>query len=89
MPLLQKFFLKKVEAAEAGGAGEERFSLPKEETPSVEPTETVRRRIKLEEKGRLPNLGEAFDACVKAKTLTWSAASAKTFPRRFASSWKL
>ena len=46
----------------------------------MEPTETVRRRIKLEEKGRLPNLGEAFDACVKAKTLTWSAASAKDIP---------
>ncbi|WP_431639727.1 DUF6538 domain-containing protein [Bilophila wadsworthia] len=75
-----KVFSEKVEAAEAGGAGEERFSLPKEETPSVEPTETVRRRIKLEEKGRLPNLREAFDAYVKAKTLTWSAASAKDIP---------
>ena len=75
-----KVFSEKVEAAEAGGAGEERFSLPKEETPSVEPTETVRRRIKLEEKGRRPNLREAFDAYVKAKTLTWSAASAKDIP---------
>ena len=46
----------------------------------MEPTETVRRRIKLEEKGRLPNLREAFDAYVKAKTLTWSAASAKDIP---------
>ena len=34
----------------------------------------------MEEKGRLPNLGEAFDAYVKAKTLTWSAASAKDIP---------
>ena len=75
-----KIFSEKVEAAEAGGAGEERFSFPREETPSVEPTETVRRRIKLEEKGRLPNLREAFDAYVKAKTLTWSAASAKDIP---------
>ena len=31
-------------------------------------------------KGRLPNLREAFDAYVKAKTLTWSAASAKDIP---------
>ena len=75
-----KVFSEKVEAAEAGGAGEERFSFPREETSSVEPTETVRRRIKLEEKGRLPNLREAFDAYVKAKTLTWSAASAKDIP---------
>ena len=75
-----KVFSEKVEAAEVGGAGEERFSFPREETPSVEPTETVRRRIKLEEKGRLPNLREAFDAYVKAKTLTWSAASAKDIP---------
>ena len=63
-----------------GGAGEELFSFPREETSSVEPTETVRRRIKLEEKGRLPNLREAFDVYVKAKTLTWSAASAKDIP---------
>ena len=75
-----KIFSEKIEATKAGRACEERFSFPKEETPSVEPTETVRRRIKLEEKGRLPNLGEAFDACVKAKTLTWSAASAKDIP---------
>ncbi|MFR9039715.1 MAG: DUF6538 domain-containing protein [Bilophila wadsworthia] len=75
-----KVFSEKVEAAEVGGAGEERFSFPREETPSVEPTETVRRRIKLEKKGRLPNLREAFDAYVKAKTLTWSAASAKDIP---------
>ena len=75
-----KVFSEKVEAAEAGGAGEERFSFPREETSSVEPTETVRRRIKLEEKGRLPNLREAFDVYVKAKTLTWSAASAKDIP---------
>ena len=75
-----KIFSEKVEATETDGAGKEDFSFPKEETPSVEPTETVRRRIKLEEKGRLPNLGEAFDAYVKAKTLTWSAASAKDIP---------
>jgi hypothetical protein len=75
-----KVFSEKVEATEVGEAGEERFSFPREETPSVEPTETVRRRIKLEEKGRLPNLGEAFDVYVKAKTLTWSAASAKDIP---------
>ena len=75
-----KVFSEKVEAAEVGGAGEERFSFPREETPSVELTETVRRRIKLEKKGRLPNLREAFDAYVKAKTLTWSAASAKDIP---------
>ena len=75
-----KIFSEKIEATEAGRACEERFSFPKEETPSVEPTETVRRRIKLEEKGRLPNLREAFDAYVKAKTLTWSAASAKDIP---------
>ena len=72
-----KIFSEKIEATEAGRACEERFSFPKEETPSVEPTETVRRRVKLEEKGRLPNLREAFDVYVKAKTLTWSAASAK------------
>ena len=30
-----------------------------------------------EQEGRLPNLREAFDVYVKAKTLTWSAASAK------------
>ena len=72
-----KIFSEKVEATETDGAGKEDFSFPKEETPSVEPTETVRRRIKLEEKGRLPNLREAFDVYVKAKTLTWSAASAK------------
>ena len=47
---------EKVETAEASGTGEERFSFSREETPPVEPTETVRRRIKLEEKGRLPNL---------------------------------
>ena len=75
-----KIFSEKVEATETDGAGKEDFSFPREETPSVEPTETVRRRIKLEEKGRLPNLGEAFDAYVKAKTLTWSAASAKDIP---------
>ena len=75
-----KIFSEKIEATEAGRACEERFSFPKEETPSVEPTETVRRRIKLEEKGRLPNLREAFDVYVKAKTLTWSAASAKDIP---------
>ena len=75
-----KIFSEKIEATEADGAGKEDFSFPKEETRSVEPTETVRRRIKLEEKGRLPNLGEAFDAYVKAKTLTWSAASAKDIP---------
>lgn len=74
-----KIFSEKIEAAETGGAGEERFSFPKEETSSVEPTEKVRRRIKVEE-GRLPNLREAFDAYVKAKTLTWSAASAKDIP---------
>ena len=75
-----KIFSEKVEATETDGAGKEDFSFPKEETPSVEPTETVRRRIKLEEKGRLPNLREAFDVYVKAKTLTWSAASAKDIP---------
>lgn len=75
-----KIFSEKVEATETDGAGKEDFSFPKEETPSVEPTETVRRRIKLEEKGILPNLREAFDAYVKAKTLTWSAASAKDIP---------
>ncbi len=75
-----KIFSEKIEAAETGGAGEECFSFLREETPSVEPTETVRRRIKLEEKGRLPNLKEALDAYVKAKTLTWSAASAKDIP---------
>ncbi len=72
-----KIFSEKIEA---DGAGKEDFSFPKEETPSVEPTETVRRRIKLEEKSRLPNIREAFDAYVKAKTLTWSAASAKDIP---------
>ena len=71
---------EKVEPAEASGTGEERFSFSREETPPVEPTETVRRRIKLEEKGRLPNLREALDAYAKAKMLTWSAASAKDIP---------
>ncbi len=33
-----------------------------------------------EQEGRLPNLREAFDVYVKAKTLTWSAASAKDIP---------
>ena len=42
--------------------------------------ETTRRRIKLEGKKELPNLREALDAYVKAKTLTWSAASAKDIP---------
>ena len=42
--------------------------------------ETTRRRIKLEGKNELPNLREALDAYVKAKTLTWSAASAKDSP---------
>ena len=42
--------------------------------------ETTRRRIKLEGKRKLPNLREAFDAYVKAKRLTWSAASAKDIP---------
>ena len=42
--------------------------------------ETTRRRIKLEGKNELPNLREALDAYVKAKTLTWSAASAKDIP---------
>ena len=40
----------------------------------------TRRRIKLEGKKELPNLREALDAYVKAKTLTWSAASAKDIP---------
>ena len=51
--------------------------------------EKTRRRIRLEGKKELPSLRDAFDAYVKAKTLTWSAASAKDIPRRFASSWKL
>ena len=42
--------------------------------------ETTRRRIKLEGKKELPNLREALDAYVKAKMLTWSAASAKDIP---------
>ena len=42
--------------------------------------ETTRRRIKLEGKKELPNLREALDTYVKAKTLTWSAASAKDIP---------
>ena len=42
--------------------------------------ETTRRRIKLEGKKELPNLREALDTYVKAKTLTWSAASAKDSP---------
>ena len=75
-----KIFSEKIEAPEANGAGMEDFCFLKEKTPSVESTEPVRRRIKLEEKGRLPNLREAFDAYVKAKTLTWSAASAKDIP---------
>ena len=41
---------------------------------------TTRRRIKLEGKKELPNLREALDAYVKAKMLTWSAASAKDIP---------
>ena len=41
---------------------------------------TTRRRIKLEGKKELPSLRDAFDAYVKAKTLTWSAASAKDIP---------
>ena len=42
----------------------------------------VRRRIKLEEKkDKVVRIsGEALDAYVKAKTLTWSAASAKDIP---------
>ena len=42
--------------------------------------ETTRRRIKLEGKKELPNLREALDTYVKAKTRTWSAASAKDIP---------
>ena len=42
--------------------------------------ETTRRMIKLEGKKELPNLREALDTYVKAKTLTWSAASAKDIP---------
>ena len=42
--------------------------------------ETTRRRSKLEGKKELPNLREALDTYVKAKTLTWSAASAKDIP---------
>ena len=41
---------------------------------------TTRRRIKLEGKKELPNLREELDAYVKAKMLTWSAASAKDIP---------
>jgi hypothetical protein len=75
-----KIFSEKIEAPEADGAGMEDFSFLKEKTPSVESTEPVRRRIKLEEKGRLPNLREAFNVYVKAKMFTWSAASAKDIP---------
>lgn len=42
--------------------------------------EKTRRRIRLEGKKELPSLRDAFDAYVKAKTLTWSAASAKDIP---------
>ena len=42
--------------------------------------EKTRRRLRLEGKKELPSLRDAFDAYVKAKTLTWSAASAKDIP---------
>ena len=42
--------------------------------------EKTRRRRRLEGKKELPSLRDAFDAYVKAKTLTWSAASAKDIP---------
>lgn len=65
-----EIFSEKIEAPEANRAEmEDSYSL-KERTPLVESTEPVCRRIKLEKKGRLPNLREAFDAYVKAKMLT-------------------
>lgn len=52
----------------------------REGNPPTRSVEKTRRKIKLEGKKELPNLREALDAYVKAKTLTWSAASAKDIP---------
>ncbi len=84
-----KIFSEKVEATETDGAGKEDFSFPKEETPSVEPTETVRRRIKLEEKGNFRISGKLLMPMSKPRRLHGQPQAPKTFPRRFASSWKL
>ena len=59
---------------------EGKISVPKEKNDvPVHSKEKTPRRSRLKEK-KLPNLREALDAYVKAKTLTWSAASAKDIP---------
>ena len=83
-----KIFSEKVEATETDGAGKEDFSFPKEETPSVEPTETVRRRIKLEEKGNFRISGKLLMPMSKPRRLHGQPQAPRIFPLRCGSSWK-
>ena len=83
-----KIFSEKVEATETDGAGKEDFSFPKEETPSVEPTETVRRRIKLEEKGNFRISGKLLMPMSKPRRSHGQPQAPRIFPLRCGSSWK-